>query len=56
VVELGATAVTVWRRGLADIALPDLLMELAHCERRKNFSRRCGARYTELTASGTPES
>jgi hypothetical protein len=29
----------------ADIALPDLLMELAQCERRRNFSRPCGARF-----------
>jgi len=31
-----------------DIALPDLLVELATCERRDVFSRPCGARYTDL--------
>jgi hypothetical protein len=29
-----------------DIALLDLLMELAQCERRRYFSKPCGARYT----------
>jgi hypothetical protein len=32
----------------ADAAGPDILMELAACERRKNFSQRCGARFTDL--------
>jgi hypothetical protein len=32
----------------ADAAGPDVLMELAQCERRKDFSRPCGARYTDL--------
>jgi hypothetical protein len=34
-----------------DIALPDLLMELAQCERRKDFSKPCGARFTGLAGS-----
>ena len=34
----------------ADIALPDLLMELAACERRKDFSAPCGVRFTDLAA------
>jgi hypothetical protein len=32
----------------ADAALPDVLMALAACERRKDFSRPCGARFTDL--------
>jgi hypothetical protein len=32
----------------ADAALPDVLMELAACERRKDFSAPCGARFTDL--------
>ena len=32
----------------ADIALPDLLLALASCDRRKDFSRPCGARFTDL--------
>ncbi len=32
----------------ADAALPDVLMALASCERRKDFSRPCGARFTDL--------
>jgi hypothetical protein len=31
-----------------DIALPDLLVALASCERRKEFSKPCGARFTDL--------
>jgi hypothetical protein len=31
-----------------DIAPPDLLMALAQCERRRDFSRPCGARFTDL--------
>jgi hypothetical protein len=34
----------------ADIALPDLLVALASCERRPDFSRPCGARFTDLTS------
>ena len=34
----------------ADAALPDVLMALALCERRKDFSRPCGARFTDLAA------
>ena len=34
----------------ADIALPDLLMALAQCERRRDFSRPCGARFADLAA------
>jgi hypothetical protein len=33
-------------------ALPDLLMTLATCELRRDFSRACGARFTDLAASG----
>jgi hypothetical protein len=32
----------------ADIALPDLLLTLAECERRRDFSKPCGARFTDL--------
>jgi hypothetical protein len=32
----------------ADAAGPDVLMELAACERRKNFSQPCGARFPDL--------
>lgn len=32
----------------ADIALPDLLLALAACERRADFSRPCGARFMDL--------
>jgi len=35
----------------ADAALPDVLLELAACERRADFSRPCGARFTDLVAS-----
>jgi hypothetical protein len=35
----------------ADIALPDLLLALASCDRRRDFSRRCGARFTDLATS-----
>ena len=35
----------------ADIALPDVLIALAACERRKDFFRPCGARFTGLAAS-----
>ena len=31
----------------ADAALPDVLMDLAACERRKDFSAPCGARFTD---------
>ena len=31
-----------------DIALPDLLLALAKCERRDDPSGRCGARFTDL--------
>ncbi len=34
----------------ADAALPDVLLALASCERRGDFSRRCGARFTDLAA------
>jgi hypothetical protein len=34
----------------ADAAGPDVLMELAQCERRKDFSRPCGARFPDLVA------
>jgi hypothetical protein len=32
----------------SDIALPDLLAELAACERRHDFSRPWGTRFTDL--------
>jgi hypothetical protein len=34
----------------ADAALPDVLMDLAACERRKDFSAPCGARFTDLAS------
>jgi hypothetical protein len=34
----------------ADAALPDVLLALASCERRADFSRPCGARFTDLAA------
>ena len=34
----------------AGAALPDVLMALASCERRADFSRPCGARFTDLAA------
>jgi hypothetical protein len=34
----------------AEIALPDLLMAQASCDRRNDFSRPCGARFTDLAA------
>jgi hypothetical protein len=33
----------------ADAAVPDVLMELAACERRKNFGDPCGARFPDLS-------
>ena len=33
----------------ADAALPDVLMDLAACERRNDFSAPCGVKYTDLT-------
>ncbi|MGO9429259.1 hypothetical protein [Rhodoblastus sp.] len=47
-----------WLDGLierfgADAALPDVLLELAACERRADFSRPCGARFPDL--AGRPE-
>jgi hypothetical protein len=34
-----------------DIALPDLLLvELASCDRRKNYTRPCGVRYMDLAS------
>jgi hypothetical protein len=38
-------------RFVADIALPDLLVAFAACERRADFSRTCGARYTNLAVT-----
>ena len=32
----------------ADTALPDVLHELASCERRADYSRPCGARFRDL--------
>ncbi len=37
----------------ADAALPDVLLDLAACERRADFSRPCGARFTDLAAQVT---
>jgi hypothetical protein len=34
----------------ADIVLPDLLRVTASCERRGDFSRPCGDRFTNLAA------
>jgi hypothetical protein len=31
-----------------EAALPDVLMALASCERRQDFSQPCGARFTDL--------
>jgi hypothetical protein len=35
-------------RFCGDIAQPDLFMALATCERRRDFSKPCGARFTDL--------
>jgi hypothetical protein len=35
----------------SDAAGPDVLMELASCERRRDFSQPCGARFTDLGGS-----
>ena len=32
----------------ADAKGPDVLMELAQCEKRKNYGDPCGARFTDL--------
>jgi hypothetical protein len=37
-----------------DAAQPDVLMVLAQRERRRDFSRLCGARFTDLPRSPTP--
>ena len=51
-VELEATARTAWwRRSGRDIALPDLLVAVVSCDRRRDFTRPCGARYTDLAGS-----
>jgi hypothetical protein len=34
-----------------DIGLPGLLVAIAQCDRRQDFSRPCGARFTELPPS-----
>jgi len=34
----------------ADAALPDVLMDLAACARRHDFSAPCGARFTDLAS------
>jgi hypothetical protein len=36
-----------------DAALPDVLAELAHCDRRGSFSTPCGAKFSDL--AGKPE-
>jgi hypothetical protein len=33
-----------------DAALPDVLIALATCDRRRDFSKPCGARFTDLAA------
>jgi hypothetical protein len=38
------------QRFSTNAALPDVLMALASCERRADFSRPCGARFTDLAA------
>ncbi len=38
----------------ADAALPDVLVALAACERPADFSRPCGARFTDLAARPSP--
>ena len=38
----------------ADAALPDVLMALASCDRRSDFSRPCGARFTDWTVQTFP--
>jgi hypothetical protein len=45
-----ALAALIERFG-ADAAGPDALIELAQCERHKDFSRPCGARFANLAAS-----
>jgi hypothetical protein len=40
----------------ADAKGPDVLMELAACERRKGFSQPCGARFTDLARSTLSQS
>jgi hypothetical protein len=35
-------------------ALTDVLMALASCERRRDFSQSCGARFTDLARRRTP--
>jgi hypothetical protein len=40
----------------AGAALLDVLTALASYQRQENFSRPCGVRYTDLAASGAPES
>jgi hypothetical protein len=35
----------------ADAALPDVLLALASCERRADFSKPCGASFTDLVRS-----
>jgi hypothetical protein len=32
-----------------DAAMPDVLAELAHCDRRGSFSTPCGAKFSDLT-------
>jgi uncharacterized protein with von Willebrand factor type A (vWA) domain len=32
-----------------DAALPDVLAQLAHCDRRGSFSTPCGAKFSDLT-------
>jgi len=50
-VEPEVMAGTGWWRGSArSPPYPDLLMTLATCELRRDFSRACGARFTDLAA------
>jgi hypothetical protein len=38
----------------ANAAGPDVLVALAACERRRDFSRPCGAKFTDLAALPMP--
>ena len=44
----GTRRIGCWRNAGADIARPMFSIALAACERRKDFSRPCGARFADL--------
>ena len=46
----GAPGAASWSGSVRTLALPDVLMALAGCERRTDFSRPCGARFTDLVS------